>query len=108
MQLNDYQYKTMDTAIYKEAGTGSDGELNYLALGLASEAGEVAGKVKKLYRDGKLDIGALVYEIGDCFWYLARLCDACGYQAEDVIQINYSKLTRRKEENTLTGNGDNR
>lgn len=108
MELNDYQIKTMDTAIYKDAGTGSDSELNYLALGLTSEAGEVAGKVKKLYRDGKLDIGALIYEIGDVFWYLARLCDACGYEAEDVIEINYKKLLRRRDASTLTGSGDNR
>ena len=108
MRLNDYQTKTMDTAIYKDAGTGSDSELNYLALGLTSEAGEVAGKVKKLYRDGKLDIGALIYELGDVAYYLCRLADACGYLMEDVLQINYTKLQRRKQNNTLQGSGDER
>ncbi len=108
MHLNDYLDATNQVAIYPEAGTGSDLELYYLSLGLTSEAGEVAGKIKKLIRDGKLDIGNLAYELGDCFWYLARLCDAIGYEPEDVLTININKLLKRKESNTLSGNGDNR
>jgi NTP pyrophosphatase (non-canonical NTP hydrolase) len=106
MHLNDYLDATNQTAIYPEAGTGSDLELYYLSLGLTSEAGEVAGKIKKLIRDGKLDIGNLAYELGDCFWYLARLCDAIGYEPEDVLTININKLLKRKETNTLQGSGD--
>ena len=106
MQLNDYLEATNQVAIYPEAGTGSDLELYYLSLGLTSEAGEVAGKIKKLIRDGKLDIGNLAYELGDCFWYLARLCDAIGYEPEDILTININKLLKRKENNTLTGSGD--
>ena len=108
MHLNDYLDATNQVAIYPEAGTGSDLELYYLSLGLTSEAGEVSGKIKKLIRDGKLDIGNLAYELGDCFWYLARLCDAIGYEPEDVLTININKLLKRKESNTLSGNGDNR
>ena len=108
MQLNDYLEATNQVAIYPEAGTGSDLELYYLSLGLTSEAGEVAGKIKKLIRDGKLDIGNLAYELGDCFWYLARLCDAIGYEPEDILTININKLLKRKENNTLSGSGDAR
>lgn len=108
MHLNDYLDATNQVAIYPEAGTGSDLELYYLSLGLTSEAGEVAGKVKKLIRDGKLDIGNLAYELGDCFWYLARLCDAIGYEPEDILTININKLLKRKENNTLSGSGDAR
>lgn len=108
MHLNDYLDATNQVAIYPEAGTGSDLELYYLSLGLTSEAGEVAGKIKKLIRDGKLDIGNLAYELGDCFWYLARLCDAIGYEPEDILTININKLLKRKENNTLSGSGDAR
>lgn len=108
MQANEYQQKTMNTAIYPEAGTGSDMEIFYLSLGLTSEAGEIAGKVKKYIRDGKLDPGAIAYELGDVAWYLARLADAMGYTFEDILQINYSKLTKRKEEGVLHGSGDYR
>jgi len=108
MQANDYQQKTISTAIYPEAGTGSDMEIFYLSLGLTSEAGEIAGKVKKYIRDGKLDPGAIAYELGDVAWYLARLADAMGYSFEEILQINYSKLTKRKEEGVLSGSGDYR
>ena len=108
MQLNDYLEHTHQTAIYPEAGTGSDLELYYLSLGLTSEAGEVAGKVKKLIRDGKLDIGNLAYELGDCFYYLTRLCDAIGYEPEDILTININKLLDRKARGVLGGNGDKR
>ena len=108
MYLDQYLEETHQTAIYPEAGTGSNLELYYLSLGLTSEAGEVAGKVKKLIRDDALDVGALAYELGDVFWYLVRLCDAIGYPPEEVLAININKLTRRKENNTLKGNGDER
>ena len=108
MQANDYQQKTISVAIYPEAGTGSDMEIFYLSLGLTSEAGEIAGKVKKYIRDGKLDPGAMAYELGDVAWYLARLADSMGYSFEEILQINYSKLTKRKEEGVLSGSGDYR
>ncbi len=108
MRIEDYLKLTNQTAIYPEAGTGSDLELFYLSLGLVSEAGEVAGKVKKLIRDGKLDTGAMAYELGDVFWYLVRLCEAVGYDPADVLEININKLLKRKESGTIQGSGDNR
>ncbi len=108
MHANTYQEFTLSTAIYKGAGTGNDQELTYLALGLNGEAGEVADKIKKYLRDDKLDIGGIVYELGDVCWYIARLADALGYEFEDLLTINANKLTKRKEANTLSGSGDNR
>lgn len=108
LQANDYQIKTLETAIYPEAGLGSSTELYYLAMGIASEAGEVAGKIKKLLRDGKLDSVAVMHEVGDVLWYCARLADALGFELEDVMQVNYAKLTRRKDNGTITGSGDQR
>ena len=106
MQLNEYTKLTDETAIYPGAGTGNDMELYYLSLGLASEAGEVAGKIKKLIRDAALNQGDLAYELGDCFWYLVRLCEAIGYSPEDVIEININKLLKRKDNGTIQGSGD--
>lgn len=108
MQANDYQEWTLTTAIYPGAGTGNDQELSYLALGLNGEAGEVADKIKKHLRDGKLDIGGIIYELGDVCWYIARLSEALGYELEDVLTINNAKLERRKQQNTLSGSGDAR
>jgi NTP pyrophosphatase (non-canonical NTP hydrolase) len=108
MHIQDYTLLTNQTAIYPEAGTGKDIELYYLALGLVSESGEVAGKIKKLIRDGKLNQGDLAYELGDVFWYLVRLCEAIGYSPENIMEININKLLKRKENGTIQGNGDHR
>jgi len=108
MQANEYQKRTMDTAVYPGAGTGDNTELVYLGLGLASEAGEVAGNIKKLIRDGKYDPGSLAYELGDCCWYIARLAWAVGYDFSDILKINHAKLTKRKEAGTIKGSGDSR
>lgn len=108
MSLEDYLEFTNSTAIYPEAGSGSNTELYYLSLGLVSEAGEVAGKVKKLIRDSVYDQGGMIKEIGDVFWYAVRLCDAVGYSPTDTLTINMSKLSKRKEAGTISGNGDER
>lgn len=108
MNANSYQEWTHTTAIYPGASTGNDQELTYLALGLNGEAGEVADKIKKHLRDGKLDIGGIIYELGDVTYYIARLADALGYSFEDILEINHSKLESRKTRNVLTGSGDAR
>lgn len=108
MDINDYQEWTLSTAIYPEAGTGSDTELYYLTLGLTSEAGEVAGKIKKKIRDGKFNIGDVMSEVSDVLWYVARLTDALGMSMSDLAELNHGKLTRRKDAGTISGSGDNR
>ena len=87
MELNKYQEWTNTTAIFPK-----EKALEYLALGLVSEAGEVAGKVKKLIRDGKIDTNDLIAELGDVFWYLAQLCEHCHIKAEYVLKLNHNKL----------------
>ena len=82
--------------------------LEYLALGLTSEAGEVAGKVKKLIRDGKGDKKAIASEIGDVLWYCAMLAKETEVPLNDIMKDNLKKLNSRKERGTLAGSGDNR
>jgi NTP pyrophosphatase (non-canonical NTP hydrolase) len=108
MNLHEYTKATNETAIYPEAGTGARLEFYYLALGLTSEAGEVAGKIKKLIRDDTYDQEALAQELGDIFWYLVRLCTAIGITPEEVLQKNIDKLMNRKRKGTLRGSGDER
>ena len=108
MNANSYQKWSLSVAIYPGAGTGNDSELSYLALGLNGEAGEVADKIKKHLRDGKLDIGGIIYELGDVCWYVARLADSLGYSLEDILTINNAKLESRKTRDVLTGSGDAR
>ena len=110
--LNEYQSWSRETAVYP---TDSDKEkYAYLALGLVGESGEVAEKVKKFLRgdDGlvfsderKEDIKK---ELGDVLWYMARLSDELGITLSEIAQLNYDKLTSRKERDKIRGSGDNR
>ena len=103
MMLEDYTIFTRSTAIYPK-----DRSLDYLGLGLTSEAGEVAGKLKKRIRDGGVDVMSVIDEIGDVFWYAVRLCDELGIPADECITRNWMKLKDRQERNKLGGSGDNR
>jgi len=98
-----YQEKTVQTAIYPE-----DQALEYLALGLNGEAGEVAEKVKKHIRDGKELDEDFAKELGDVLWYLTRLVDELNADMSDVAQQNLDKLLDRKERDKLSGSGDHR
>lgn len=108
MKANDYQTWTKQTAVYP-----TKAELAYLALGLTSEAGEIAGKIKKIIRDNEGVMTeeirlSLCQELGDNFWYLARLCDTLGTTMEDVMDQNKAKLEDRLRRGKIQGSGDNR
>lgn len=105
MHMNDYQERTSSTAIYPK-----EKALEYLALGLVSEAGEVAGKVKKFIR-GDYDVlprEDLEKELGDVLWYIAQMCEVMGLLMGDAAYFNLEKLQKRKKDNKLHGEGDNR
>lgn len=103
MTFDEYQDQAVTTAIYK-----SEHQLTYPAMGLANEAGEVLGKVKKIMRDGVYDRNAIAKEVGDVLWYAAALCRDLNVSMSDVAQMNLDKLRSRQERGTLQGNGDER
>jgi len=98
-----FQEECKKTAIYPK----SQG-LVYTALGLASEAGEYASKVKKMIRDGHIDDKEAAKELGDVLWYAAMCAEELGYDLSEIATMVLAKLKDRKERNTLKGNGDNR
>lgn len=77
-------------------------------LGLVGEAGEVAEKIKKRFRDGKLDREAVQKELGDVFFYWIALHNLLGLDPEHTIDVNVDKLNDRAARNVLQGSGDNR
>lgn len=120
--LNNYQDDAGVTAIYPHAGTGREAAVNYAILGLIGEAGELANKWKKLYRDApnfathpaeyhdyysKLR-EAIIAELGDVLWYAANLSTELGISLGAVANSNYQKLIARSERNVLHGSGDER
>jgi len=85
----------------------------YPVLGLCGEAGEVAEKVKKVYRDKGGIITEdtkqeLKKELGDVLWYISTISRDLGLTLEEVAQANIEKLTSRKARGVIHGNGDNR
>jgi NTP pyrophosphatase (non-canonical NTP hydrolase) len=82
-------------------------------LGLANEAGEVAGKIKKIFRDkagviGEAERAALEGELGDVLWYLAQVCTELELSLDEVAGHNIEKLYSRLERGKIGGDGDNR
>lgn len=116
--FSDYQHRAMDTASYPDIADN----MIYPALGLASESGEVLGKIKKLMRDdpswgnggpysmilSREHREALRAELGDVLWYLAVLATECGINLHDVARSNLVKLQDRSSRNVISGSGDNR
>lgn len=108
MNLNQYQNDAMRTAIFP-----IDQGIEYTTLGLVSEAGEVAGKVKKIIRDhggnfSQEQRAQLADEVGDCLWYVAALARELGVSLEVVATKNLDKLESRARRGKLGGSGDNR
>lgn len=115
MELNSYQELAVATAEYPRQGDN----LLYPALGIAGESGEVADKIKKLWRNKGVtsaldkdfteeDAKALILELGDVLWYVAALANELKVTLNDVATTNINKLYDRKERGVIKSEGDNR
>lgn len=113
MNFLEYQKESRITAVYPTVGA----RFVYPTLGLVGEAGEVAEKVKKLFRDKDIlnvqavtaeDTQEIKNELGDVLWYLAQVATEFGIDLNSVAEDNLAKLKSRMERNHLKGDGDNR
>lgn len=76
-------------------GLGAADRITEAAIGAASEAGEVAGLIKKWrYQGHELDRRKIIEESGDTLYYLARGLQEIGSSLEDAMCIN---VLKRKE-----------
>jgi len=75
------------------------------ALGLSAEAGEFTEVVKKIFLQGKTyneeNVFHLKRELGDICWYIAQACMALDTSFNEVLQMNYEKLSARYPEGTF-------
>jgi len=109
MHLNEYQMIARKTAIYPEINDN----LTYPLLGLCGESGELANKVKKIYRD---DFGILtgnmrndlIEELGDVLWYAANIASELEIDLNSVAKLNLNKLHDRETRGVIQGSGDKR
>lgn len=109
LEFYEYQRRSRRTAVYPNKGNN----LAYTVLGLASEAGEVAGKLKKVIRDSNNVISdeckhQFSMELGDVLWYLSATASELGLSLQDIAEANLEKLRSRQERTVLQGSGDER
>lgn len=102
--MHIYQLQAKEFADYNN-------EKMYPFFGLAEEAGEVCGKVAKYLRGDKgaaIDLEAWAKELGDVLWMVSQCCEELNISMGAVAQHNIEKLTKRKANGTIKGDGDNR
>lgn len=111
MQTKYGSYQEQSRRTYSDIPTNDP--IVYPTLGLVNEAGEFAGKIKKIFRDKGGTISeeerqALKSELGDVLWYLTQICTNLGLTLEDVAEANLDKLFSRYERGVIRGDGDER
>lgn len=93
MTLDDYQLaaaRTLNRSLDDRA------RLVDAAAGLAEEAGEVLGHVRKhVYMSHELDRERIVKELGDALWCIAAVAGAAGVTLGEVAESNLAKLRAR-------------
>lgn len=76
------------------------------AIGASSELGEAVEIIKKCLFQGRKFTPEtkelLVKELGDQQFYIAQFCIALGVNFDDIMQMNYEKLSARYPEGTFS------
>ncbi|MFA5878443.1 MAG: nucleoside triphosphate pyrophosphohydrolase family protein [Candidatus Staskawiczbacteria bacterium] len=109
MNFEEYQKAAHKTSQCPKIGE----EYIYPVLGLCGEAGELANKVKKIFRDDGYVLtdarkGEIKKELGDILWYVAEISTKLGLEMDNIASSNIEKLTSRLARGTITGDGDTR
>lgn len=76
------------------------------AVGMSAEAGEFTEIVKKIVFQGKPvneeNVFHLKRELGDIMWYVSQACLGLDISLEEVIQMNFEKLSARYPEGAFS------
>ena len=76
------------------------------AVVMSAEAGEFTEIVKKIIFQGKPvnqeNLFHLKRELGDIMWYVSQACIGLDISLEEVIQMNFEKLSARYPEGAFT------
>ena len=92
MTLDEYQNWTKRT----EQETPRETQITEYVFGATGELGEVVDLVKKnIFNGHQASHDRLCEELGDLFWYLARLAAKYNIKLSEVIEYNVQKLTLR-------------
>jgi len=111
MNFKDYEENALKSAKYP--GKGAFMGVCYCGLKLNGEAGEVAEKIGKAWRDYGGEINnerrlQILFECGDVLWYLTMIAREHGSTLEEIARMNNEKTLSRLERGKVHGEGDNR
>ena len=100
------EYPKLVERLNELEGQGADvSRLMTAAFGMSAEAGEFTEVVKKIFLQGKPyteeNIFHMKRELGDLCWYLAQACMALDITFEEVLEMNYQKLSARYPEGSF-------
>jgi NTP pyrophosphatase (non-canonical NTP hydrolase) len=100
------EYPKLVERLNELEGQGADvSRLLTAAFGMSAEAGEFTEVVKKIFLQGKPyteeNIFHMKRELGDLCWYLAQACMALDTNFDEVLQMNYEKLSARYPEGSF-------
>ena len=102
MDVRDYVKNAIKTEsknfeeISNRMGSIQNQRLLHAGIGLATESGELLDALKKHIFYGKeLDTINLGEEIGDMFWYCAIIADELGFNFDEIMEKNITKLKAR-------------
>jgi len=92
MNLKDYQDLCKRTA---KKFKDKDMELADFGLGIAGEAGDAAGCIKKTLFHTNDQTDGIRENLGDTMWYIAMICNHFNWDLEEVLAENIEKLRKR-------------
>lgn len=96
MNLDEYQQAALRTT---NPTLDARDRLLDASAGLAEEAGEVLGLVRKrTFQQREITDTQLIEELGDVLWCLAVTADSLGLSLSAVAEHNQTKLTARHPE----------
>ena len=102
MSFDEYQRSALRTT---NPTLSSEERLLDAAAGLAEEAGEVLGLVRKrVFQRRETSAERLVEELGDVLWCLAVTADTLGISLGAVAEANARKLEQRHPQGFQAGN----
>ena len=101
------EYPKLVERLNELEGQGADvSRLMTAAFGMSAEAGEFTEVVKKIFLQGKPyneeNVFHMKRELGDLCWYLAQACMALDISFDEVLEMNYEKLSARYPEGAFS------
>lgn len=90
--LKEYQELCKATA---KSFDDKEKEIFTWGLGIAGEAGDVAGCIKKTFAHKNDQTSGIRENIGDTLWYAAMICNYFDWDMDEVLKENIEKIEKR-------------